>query len=280
MRGSRRRFFAALAGIVVLGLLVRIAFVLAYAPTELPIADGLWFHAAAALLVKGKGLIEPFDYTFGAVTRQSAAHPPLWIFVLSLVSFFGGASVYAHQMTEVATAAIAVGVVGSLGREVAGDRAGLLAAALAAAYPMFWATQGDLYSESLYTVVVAALLLTAYRLLRKPTWRLAVLLGITAGLAALCRGEALLFLPLLVLPVALRARLPRGRRRLLVVAACAGALVLLAPWTIYNLTRFDRPVLITTAVGGVIGGANCDTTYHGARTGGWSFACRVTRPSG
>ena len=184
------------------------------------------------------------------------------------------------QLTEVAVATIAVGAVGFLGREVAGDEVGLIAAALAAAYPMFWATLGDLYSESLYTVVVAILLITAYRLMKQPTWGRALVLGIVAGLAALCRGEALLFLPLLVIPVVLRTQLSRRGRGLLVLAACAGALLPLAPWTIYNFERFERPVLVTTSVGGVLAGANCDSTYHGVHIGGWNVFCAARVPAG
>jgi hypothetical protein len=37
----------------------------------------------------------------------------------------------------------------------------------------------------------------------------------------------------------------------------------MAPWTIYNATRFERPVLLTTGIGDVLLGANCPTTYYG-----------------
>jgi hypothetical protein len=63
----------------------------------------------------------------------------------------------------------------------------------------------------------------------------------------------------------------------LLAAAAAGALVLLVPWTIYNATRFDRPVLVTTGLGTVLAGANCAPTYRAPELGSWSVRC-TTRP--
>jgi hypothetical protein len=51
------------------------------------------------------------------------------------------------------------------------------------------------------------------------------------------------------------------------------SLLVISPWTVYNLTRFRDPVLISTNNGSVLAGANCDITYHGARLGMWIFAC-------
>ena len=48
---------------------------------------------------------------------------------------------------------------------------------------------------------------------------------------------------------------------------------MIAPWAIYNLQRFDKPVLISTAQDTTIGGANCDAVYHGARIGAWAGEC-------
>jgi hypothetical protein len=96
----------------------------------------------------------------------------------------------------------------------------------------------------------------------------------------MCRGEALLFLPLLVLPVVLLAPGERTGRFALLLGAAFGAAAVLAPWTIYNATRFDEPVLVTTGVGNVISGANCATTYAGAELGSWNVGCSVHKLGG
>ena len=59
-------------------------------------------------------------------------------------------------------------VVALIARRLAGDRAGLLAGALAAAYPVLVAADGALMSESLLGLLVAGSLLAAYRLRDRP----------------------------------------------------------------------------------------------------------------
>jgi hypothetical protein len=49
--------------------------------------------------------------------------------------------------------------------------------------------------------------------------------------------------------------------------------VTIAPWVIRNLTKFDRPTLLTTGDGSVLKGANCPLTYRGGGTGSWDIRC-------
>jgi 4-amino-4-deoxy-L-arabinose transferase-like glycosyltransferase len=276
--GPRTRFAATLAAIVGIALVIRLAFHFAYAPARLPFSDGYFFHLQANLLAKGHGFIHPFLYAFRRETVPSAGHPPLFVLVLAGVSFFGGTSVLAHQLAEIALDTLAVVAIGLVGREVVSDRVGVIAALLAAVYPGLWATEGEVLSESLYALIVAAMLLIAYRFWRRPSWPGALVLGLTVGLAALCRGEALLFLPLLVLPAIAGARRVQVGRPLLLLAATGGALLAIAPWIAYNATRFDEPVLISTNLGYVLAGANCDKTYHGKEMGYWDVQC-ASRPA-
>jgi hypothetical protein len=64
--------------------------------------------------------------------------------------------------------------------------------------------------------------------------------------------------------------LARARRAGIAVFAVA---LVLAPWTIYNLQRFEKPVLISTAFDTTLGGANCDAVYYGSRIGLWTDSC-------
>jgi 4-amino-4-deoxy-L-arabinose transferase-like glycosyltransferase len=148
--------------------------------------------------------------------------------------------------------------VGLVARRVAGDRAGLIAAALAAFSPVLISADSAVMSETLLGLLVALWLLVAYRPGR------GVLLGVLIGLAALTRGEALLLL--LAVPFVCR----RWRESVVALLAC---LVVLAPWTVRNLSTFDRPVPISTNEGGLIAGANCGSTYHGHDIGSWDIRC-------
>jgi hypothetical protein len=45
--------------------------------------------------------------------------------------------------------------------------------------------------------------------------------------------------------------------------AGAAALLVIAPWPIYNLDRFERPVFLSTNLGVALRSGNCERTYHG-----------------
>jgi hypothetical protein len=71
-----------------------------------------------------------------------------------------------------------------------------------------------------------------------------------------------------------------GRRRRIVnfAVAAAVAVAVVAPWLAYNATRFDEPVLMTSAFGLTLVDANCNGTYDGARLGSWSVLCSLPQP--
>ena len=53
----------------------------------------------------------------------------------------------------------------------------------------------------------------------------------------------------------------------------------MAPWVVYNLSQFDRPVLLSTNDGTTLLGANCDLTYY-EDLGGWDIRCLGPVPNG
>src|SRR5205823_5136204 len=90
----------------------------------------------------------------------------------------------------------------------------------------------------------------------------------------------LLLIPLLVLPLALTRRVRLRRRLGLAALGTLAALLVLAPWTVRNAARFDRPVLLSSSGSAVIGGANCRDSYHGPYLGVWQYQCYGPRPGG
>ena len=167
---------------------------------------------------------------------------------------------------------VTVATLGVLGRRLMGPRAGLIAAGIAALYPVLITADGALMSESLYGMLVALSLLAAYRLFEAVTVGRAIVLGALLGLAALSRGEALFLVPLLLTPLLLRPKGPRS-----VAIACLAVIVVLTPWTVRNWIAFDQPVLVATA-GESVAGANCDVVYYGPKIGSWDTACLTARP--
>ena len=260
-----------LAGITALAFVIRLWYIFLFKDgTQLP-GDAVQYHGSALALADGHGFIEPNRFVFG-LHVQSAQHPPAYFVVLAGVSAIGFRSMFAHQIFSAALGSVTVVLVGLTGRELSGRSAGLIAAFLVAAYPNIWLNDGEHMSETLAMLAIAVVLYVSYRLWRRPTvWR-ACALGGWCGLAALTRTEAFLMLPWLSVMVV--GRLPgtaRGRRVRLVTATWAIALLVMSPWVAYNLTRFNRPVLLSSGLGVALSAANCDTTYYGRPVHGSYF---------
>jgi len=263
--------FAARLGAVAAGALVlRVVYVLLLA-RHVPVAgDSQFFHGESLLISRGHGFIEPFVWAAYRISAPTAAHPPLYPLVLAAASLAGIKSWLGQRLLGCVFGAAAVIGIGLLGRGVGGERVGVGAAVIAALYPTLVAADGALMSESLYGLLIVAVLLLALRLRERGEARAAGVLGVLIGLAALTRSEALMLLVLLVLPLALLAR---ARRLALIASALAGCVLVLAPWVIRNATVFHELTLISHNDSTVLAGANCGATYWGPDLGGWSFDC-------
>jgi 4-amino-4-deoxy-L-arabinose transferase-like glycosyltransferase len=268
---TARPFAVRLAPLLGLALALRLVYGLVVVKTQPLLGDGLEFHNLAY------SIADHFAYAQASFAHPghvlpTADKPPLYPLVLALFTLVGGHGWIPHQIAGALIGTGTAGVAGALGRRVAGERAGLMAAALAAVYPLLIAADGSFRSESLYALLIAATLLAAYRLHDQPGAASAALCGILIALAALTRTEAIALLVLLVLPVALRATRRREAVRLVLIAAAA-SVVVLAPWLVRCSVQFDRPVFVSTNSGGLLAGANCDKTYHGEWLGQWRFDC-------
>jgi 4-amino-4-deoxy-L-arabinose transferase-like glycosyltransferase len=272
---QRPGFRLALLGIVAVGVVIRVVYTLVESPWPPPgLDDQFYFSALPKLLAHGHGFVAPFKLYFQHVAVATAEHPPLYSVVLAAPALVGLDSADAFRLAGSVFGAGTIALVGLLGRRLAGDRAGLIAAGIAAIYPTLIAADGALMSETLYGLLTAASLLAAYRLLDAPTAGRAVVLGALVALTALTRGEALLLLPLVLIPL---LRQPAGRRASLI--ALVAFLVVLTPWTARNWIVFNRPVAIATNSGTAVAGANCAVTYaSGDHLGGWYPPCIKEHP--
>jgi 4-amino-4-deoxy-L-arabinose transferase-like glycosyltransferase len=270
---TSRAFRRALIAATLLAVTVRAAYILIVRHDVVVDGDPSFYHFGARLLVDGYGFIEP-TRAFMGVIEESASHPPLYLLWLTIPTSVGLDGPVSHMLWSTVIGAASVVVIGLIGREVAGPRAGIIAAALAAIYPNLWVYDGFLLSETtaIFTAVLTVLL--AYRFLRDPTPRRAVYLGVASGVAALARAELVLLIPLLVVPLVwlMRNEDVRTRLRWMLIAVLAAA-VPMAPWVVFNLTRFDRPVLLSTGLETTLLTANCDPTYYGDGLGYYSPSC-------
>ena len=211
---------------------------------------------------------------FGKRGTPDALHPPLTTITLAPVAWATDDSELAYRFTVALAGIGVVLLIGLIGREAVGPRAGLIGAGLAAVYPNLWMNDGLVMSETFAALGTAATIFCTYRLIRHPTWRNAAGAGVACALAMLSRAELVLLIPLLIVPAALTIRgLRQAQRVRLTGVAIAMALLVVAPWVIFNTTRFDRPVFLANGDTGVLTGANCKETYSGRLLGSWFGLC-------
>jgi 4-amino-4-deoxy-L-arabinose transferase-like glycosyltransferase len=233
--------------------------------------DALIYWLDAQHVARGEGFRQAF------VDAPTAEHPPLHIALLALQDLAGINGYESQKILFCFVGAVTVVLIALLARHVAGERAGLLAGALAAIYPNLVMADGSLMSETLYLAFLVLALITSWRLLdaagdtSRP--RLIAAVGALAALAALTRAEAVALVPLLVLPCAWRAGDGMRRRATLALVGCLAFAAVLAPWTIRNLRTFEEPVLISNNGSAVAVGANCERTYYGDLIGSWAYSC-------
>ena len=250
-----------LLAILGVAFLLRGALVLA-TPDFVPVADPADYDRIAGSLISGHG----FGGTaFAAPGTPSALRPPAYPLLLASLYELVGHSWTAARLMEALLGTVCVLLVYLLVREVWGDRAGLVAAGLAAVFPPLIMLNGSLVSESLFLPLELGALLAVLAWRRRPRLWLAALVGLLCGLAMLTRtvGVALL-LGVIVGFVTTR----RPVRLRLSAAGTAGvvAILLIAPWAIRNAILFDAFVPLSTQGGPTAAGVyNVDAFKPGAR---------------
>jgi len=280
---SHRRWAVGLTAITLGGLALRVTYVLVSKNPRTPGGDDFYFHHGANLLVDGRGFLDPIALLLEHHVTPGAVHPPGYLLFLAVSSLFGFRSFLDHQIWSCLLGAGTIALVGYTARRIAGPRAGLLAAFIAAIYPNFWFHDSVVMSETLILFTTTLVVLVAYWLWEQPSVGRAAVLGVAVGVAALTRAESIVLVLVLALPLAyvLRRLDLRSKLRLFAVAMVA-TVVTISPWVIYNLTRFAHPVALSTNLEATLASANCDTVYRGQNLGSWSFNCvlRLHPPAG
>jgi asparagine N-glycosylation enzyme membrane subunit Stt3 len=182
-------FVGPLAAITAVGLAVRVAYVLGFRRNDTVSGDPYFYRYGVNLLVHGKGFIAPLQYIVLHIRLDAADHPPLYMLYLAIPSAFGLGTTLVHMLWSACLGTATVTTSRLVGRRVAGNRAGLIAAAIVAISPNLWVYEGEVLSETMAIFVATLALLLAYRAWEQPTWRRLGALGAVCGFAALARSE-------------------------------------------------------------------------------------------
>lgn len=258
-------------GLVLIALLalgLRVGYVAAVQAHEPVVGDAIYYSGQAQAISDGEWYHHPYH------PREAADHPPMTALALAPASLLFPDETLAQRLLMCLFGVAVVVGVGLLGRRVGGPRVGLIAAGLAAVYPNLWVNDALMMSETLTALAVVLLLLTTYRFAEAPGARRAAEMGALLGAAMLTRAELALFLPLVLLPVIWLAKAGSWKARVRWAAAAVGvSIAVLSPWMVYNASRFEDPVAISTNDGLTLLGTNCATDYFTPAIGLWHGDC-------
>ena len=164
-----------------------------------------WYDTVQARqLVRGQWFVNPVPATSGAhLLVPTAAHPPLPAVLLAIADVADTTTPTAHMVALAMLFVAAVVLAGVAVRDLAGDRAGLLAALVFATFPLLWVNPATVGPETTVVAVTTLLLFAAVRFWGRPGSGQAALVGLALGLCALTRTDLVALVVLVGLPLGL-----------------------------------------------------------------------------
>ena len=229
---------------VAAGLVLRLAFGFGYWVNKPLTHDEREYLSLAHNIAEGRGFTYPAPPA-GELEPERFGRAPVYpLFLAAIDSLYPGDDpVPAVKAVQAAVAALGIWMLSCVAGRVSGARGATAAAWIAAIHPPLVWTPAYVLSETLYMALAVGNVIATDRALAVPATRRWFACGLLGGLAALTRPAHLFFLLLLGLYlVARRALLPA-------VLAAAGALVVIAPWTVRNWHEYGRPILIASEGG-------------------------------
>jgi hypothetical protein len=251
-------FAPGLLGLTIAGIALRIVYAVVWQDGRALSGDPRFYEKVATEIYRGHGYSLP-SLGRGAPV-PTALHPPLFSTVLAFFDALGLRSPDDHRIALAFVASAGIVVMGFLGRRILGPTIGLTAAGIAAFGPLWIQPSGQILSESIYLVLIPLVLLTALRCVDRPSYGRFALVGVTIGLAALTRGEALTLVVLLGIPLALIASRSWGSRLRLGVVLLAGFALIVGPWLGRNEVKMGGFTLSTDS-GTTLVGAYDNATF-------------------
>jgi 4-amino-4-deoxy-L-arabinose transferase-like glycosyltransferase len=262
------------AVVVLLGFALRVAYSLYRRSIPLGGDPYFYFYQGKAI-ARGQGFIHPYTlFTQGRI-EQAADHPPLFSLFLALLNKVGVTSLTGQLLANCVIGSVTVVLVMVLTRRYASASTALVAGSLAAFYPNVAIFDGLLLTETWSMMFMVAAVLALAIFLEAPSVKLAAWNGVLFGLGGLVRAEYLLAVALVVvyfLVMGQRSRtFKRAFRHSLVLGVAAGITV--APWVLYNQSRFERPVAMSIGFEYILPLTNCEQVYFGEAVGYWFLDC-------
>ncbi len=198
--------------------------------------DTVHYDAAARSLLSGEGF--RYERPFFGTTAYNLE--PLYPLFLAANYATFGRRFLAVRVVQGLLGALTCVVVFSLARRLFDVKVAALAGAICALYPHLVFISGLLYPEQLFTLLLAAGMWCLVRYMATGRTLLMVGVGVCMGLAALVKGIALAFVPVLVVWLLFRRRTGKGQRLAHAALFVGTVVVVLLPWSLRNYRVFGQ----------------------------------------
>lgn len=240
---AERTAFKPLLLLLLLGAVVRIVLVFVFHGQTPEIVDAQDYDGLAVRL------IETGNYQSESGELISL-RPPLYPYLVSvLYRAFGLQNYTAVRIAQSALSLVTMLLVYCLGKELYSSRVGLWAAGGYCFYPPLLGMNNLLLSEGLFTFFLTLAMLLAVRILRAPSFSVALTMGVSLALGALTRSILWLFSPLFSVLLFFAIKASFGRRALLSGAVLCSFLIVISPWA-YRNTELHKTLVIVDVMGG------------------------------
>lgn len=302
--GLSRRFKLAVGLTALVGLVIR-AYNVLTVQSGMTISQGdafLFYWLPAQQLAKGRGYISPQTFqhcTWNVETLPdrflldmpdrlynlcqavpSAKHPPGFVTLLAILDRLGISSMTAQRYALTVLGCVTVVLVGVLAARLISERAGIIAAIIAAVYPNIWISDTQLYAETLMSFGFVLGLVGVYGFWRSPSWKRLLVASVGFAIATSARSEMIVLFGVVLVPLVFARRLLPIRTRVAWLALAAVApLLIVIPWSVYNSGRFENSVLLSTGLGPTMLASTCDLVYYTDRIGLYDLRCTHDAPS-
>jgi len=219
--------------------------------TVLPgIHDQLSYDALARSLLDSRGYSftanwYPFTSANTPTSHWSFAYP---LYLAGIYSLTGYHPLVARLVQSIVGGALLCYLIYLIGRRVVNEGAGLVGAALAAAYGYFIYYNAALMTETFFIVLVLISLYLSLLLKEKASFAHWALLGLALGLAALFRQSMLLFVPFLLLWLVWDLK-KEGICWWYFTVPIVVIVLLITPWTLRNYKVYHQFLLLNSNSG-------------------------------